>query len=108
MSTKSILVTGTSSGFGKDTALTLAAAGHRVFATLRAVNGKDAENAKTLRDKGVEVIEMDVQSDVSVEVGNKSLLQKTGGKLDVIVKNAGKMVQGVSEAITVDQTREMF
>jgi NADP-dependent 3-hydroxy acid dehydrogenase YdfG len=108
MSTKTVLITGASSGFGEDTALTLAATGHRVFATMRAINGKHSNKAKQLRSKGIEVIEMDVQNDASVQAAFESLFQKTGGKLDVIINNAGQMVQGISEAITVEQTRDMF
>jgi NADP-dependent 3-hydroxy acid dehydrogenase YdfG len=108
MSTKTILITGASSGFGEDTALTLASVGHRVFATMRAVNGKHSNKAKELRSKGIEVIEMEVQDDASVDAAFKALFQKTGGKLDVIINNAGQMVQGISEAITIEQTRDMF
>jgi NADP-dependent 3-hydroxy acid dehydrogenase YdfG len=108
MSTKTVFITGASSGFGEDTALTLASVGHRVFATMRAVSGKHSSKAKELRSKGIEVIEMDVQNDASVEAAFEALFQKTGGKLDVIINNAGQMVQGVSEAITIEQTRDMF
>ena len=45
---KTILITGTSSGFGKLTAITLAKEGHSVIAGMRGVNGKNAEVAKEL------------------------------------------------------------
>ncbi|MDE1991754.1 MAG: SDR family oxidoreductase [Rhizobiaceae bacterium] len=105
---KIVLVTGTSSGFGKDTALTLKAAGHQVFATMRGINGKHAEVARELQSKGIELIELDVTSDESVEAAFKTLFEKTGGKLDVLINNAGLMVQGISEAITTEQTHQMF
>jgi NADP-dependent 3-hydroxy acid dehydrogenase YdfG len=108
MSKKIILITGTSSGFGKDTAETLAQAGHQVFATMRGVNGKHREKAKALQAKGIDVLELDVQNDTSVEAAFKSLFQQTGGKLDVVINNAGLMIQGFSEAITTEQTHQMF
>jgi NADP-dependent 3-hydroxy acid dehydrogenase YdfG len=105
---KTVLVTGTSSGFGKDTVETLVRAGHRVFGTMRDVNGRHSEKAKELQSQGIEVLEMDVTKDESVEAALKTLFQRTGGKLDAVVNNAGTMFQGISEAITAEQTREMF
>ncbi|PXA86894.1 oxidoreductase [Nostoc sp. 3335mG] len=105
---KTILVTGTSSGFGKDTALTLAAAGHRVYGTMRDIHGRNGEKARELQAKGIEVVEMEVTDDASVDAAIKTVFAKTGGRLDVLINNAGRMVQGISEAITVEQTRDMF
>ncbi len=105
---KIVLITGTSSGFGKDTALTLRAAGHRVFGTMRGITGKHAAVAAELQAKGIELIELDVTDDASVDAAFRSLFEKTGGKLDVLVNNAGRMIQGVSEAVTSEQTRAMF
>src|ERR1700744_4538685 len=105
---KTILTPGTSNGFGKDAAIPLAAAGHRVFGTMRNVNGRHSAVAKELQSKGIEILELDVKDEKSVEAAFKTLFQKTGGKLDVLINNAGLMVQGVSETITTEQTREMF
>jgi NADP-dependent 3-hydroxy acid dehydrogenase YdfG len=80
---KTFLITGTSSGFGKDTAETLAKADHRVFGTMRAVNGHHGGQAKNWKTKAVEIVELDVTNDSSVDAAFKSLFQKTGGKLDV-------------------------
>ena len=46
---KTILITGASSGFGRDTAETLARAGHNVFASMRDVDGKHRDQANELR-----------------------------------------------------------
>lgn len=105
---KTILITGTSNGFGKDAALTLAAAGHRVFATMRDIDGRNRAAADALRGRGIDVVEMDVKLDASVDAAFAQVLAKTGGTLDVLVNNAGLMIQGISETITADQTRDMF
>lgn len=105
---KTILITGTSNGFGKDAALTLASAGHRVFATMRDIEGRSHGAAEALRAAGIEVVEMDVTQDASVDAALELVLQRTGGTLDVLVNNAGLMVQGLSETITTEQVRAMF
>ena len=47
---KKILITGCSSGFGLDAAKTLAGKGHHVYATMRAVQGRNAPKAQELRN----------------------------------------------------------
>ena len=105
---KTILITGTSAGFGKDAAETLAATGHRVFGTMRDVNGRSASAAKELRSKSITVLELDVTNDASVDAAFTELYQYTGGTLDVLVNNAGLFAAGLSETYTADQVREMF
>lgn len=104
---KVILITGTSSGFGRDTAETLTTAGHRVFASMRDIAGRNREKAEGLRSKGAEVIELDVTSDKSADRAVEELLAKAG-RLDVVVNNAGIGSLNVSEAFTADQLRELY
>lgn len=104
---KTVLITGTSSGFGRDTSETLAHAGHRVFASMRDVIGRNHSNAEALRAKGIQVVELDVTNDASVENGVKSVLAQTG-RLDVLINNAGIGSLNVSEAFTTDQLRELY
>src|ERR1700756_715280 len=103
-----ILITGTSNGFGKDLALTLGGRGHRVFATMRDLDGRNREAAKELQAKGIETLELDVTNSASVDAAVKTLFGKTGGKLDVLVNNAGIASGGLAETFTPEQVREMF
>jgi NAD(P)-dependent dehydrogenase (short-subunit alcohol dehydrogenase family) len=105
---KTILITGTSNGFGNYIARTLAAAGHRVFASMRDVNGRNREAAQELNSKGIETLELDVTDDASVDAAFKTLFAKTGGKLDVLINNAGIAAGGVQETFRPEQTRAMF
>jgi NAD(P)-dependent dehydrogenase (short-subunit alcohol dehydrogenase family) len=105
---KTILITGTSNGFGKDAAQTLTEAGHRVFATMRNLDDRNRGAAEALRSKGIEVLDLDVTDDSSVDAAFKTLYSRTGGELDVLINNAGLFAQGVSETYTPEQVREMF
>lgn len=102
------LITGASSGFGRDTAETLAAQGHRVFAGVRDIAGRNAETAMQLKAKGITPVELDVTKDASVDAAIRQVLGATGGKLDVLVNNAGIASAGVSESFTPDQVRDLF
>jgi NAD(P)-dependent dehydrogenase (short-subunit alcohol dehydrogenase family) len=101
---KTILITGTSSGFGRDTAETLARAGHTVFASMRDIDGRNRPHARTLRAEGLTVVELDVADDTSVESAVGAVLAKTG-RIDVLINNAGIAAAGVSEAFTPDQAK---
>ena len=105
--TKIILITGASTGFGRDTAETLARAGHRVFATMRDIAGRNREHADALRGQKINVVELDVTDDGSVDRAIASVL-KEAGRIDVLVNNAGIASAGVSEAFTPDQAKVLF
>jgi NADP-dependent 3-hydroxy acid dehydrogenase YdfG len=105
---QTILITGASSGFGRDTAETLAAAGHNVFAGVRDVAGRNRGVADELRAKGVEPVAFDVTSDDSVNTAVTVLLAKSMAKLDVVINNAGIALAGVSESFTPEQVRDVF
>lgn len=103
-----ILITGTSSGFGKLTAITLAADGHCVIAAMRETKGKNIEVARELsKINNIEVIDMDVTSDQSVIDAIDQVLKRYG-KIDVLVNNAAITGFGVAEAHTLDVYRRMF
>jgi NAD(P)-dependent dehydrogenase (short-subunit alcohol dehydrogenase family) len=104
---KTILITGASTGFGRDTAETLARAGHKVFASMRDPQAKNRGHADLLRKQGIEVVDLDVTLDDSVERAIKHVLQRAG-RIDVLVNNAGMASAGVTEAFTPDQAKIIF
>jgi len=104
---KTILITGTSSGFGRDTAETLFRAGHTVYASMRGAQGKNRDAAEALRKLGIKTVELDVSDDASVEAGVKEVLAEAG-KIDVLVNNAGIGSAGVTEAFTAEQAKVVF
>ena len=110
---QTILVTGSSSGFGRLTVETLARQGHTVFAGMRAVAGKNAPAAEELRalaqreHLALHSIEIDVTDDASVEQAIESIIGITG-HLDVVVNNAGIAYSGPLEAFTIEQAQQQF
>jgi NAD(P)-dependent dehydrogenase (short-subunit alcohol dehydrogenase family) len=108
-----VLVTGASSGFGLMAASALAEAGHTVYASMRETHGRNAarvsEVAVWSKERGLDLrtVELDVQSESSVEAGIAHILKDTG-RLDVIVHNAGHMVFGPAEAFTPDQFIQQY
>jgi NADP-dependent 3-hydroxy acid dehydrogenase YdfG len=105
---QNVLITGTSTGFGKLTALSLASRGHRVFATMRDPDGKNREHAAGLRAvKGIEVLALDVTSETSVDAAVASALE-AAGHLDAVVNNAGLATIGLAETITPAQLLRLF
>jgi NADP-dependent 3-hydroxy acid dehydrogenase YdfG len=104
---KTILITGASSGFGRDTAETLSRAGQRVFATMRDPQTKNRDHARTLQASGIEVVELDVTSDASVEQAVGEILRSVG-RIDVLINNAGVASAGITEAFTPDQAKIIF
>ena len=104
---KTILITGASTGFGRDAAETLARVGNRVFASMRDIAGRNRAHADALRSQGIDVVELDVTDDASVEQAVAAVLAEAG-RIDVLINNAGIASAGVSEAFTADQAKVLF
>lgn len=105
---KIVFITGTSSGFGKLTTITLAKAGHTVIAGIRGTKGKNEVVARELAAlANVDVIEIDVADDASVSSAVEQTLAKNG-RIDVLVNNAGITGFGLLEAYSLDQIRQLF
>src|SRR5260221_10346789 len=110
---QTILVTGSTSGFGRLTVETLARQGYIVFAGMRAAAGKNAPAAEALRALAqrealaLQTIEIDVTDDASVERAIAEIIE-TIGRLDVVVNNAGVSYSGPLEAFTLEQVRQQF
>ncbi len=101
------VVTGTSTGFGYDTARLLVEAGNVVFGTMRDIAGRNAEPAKALERLGVTVVDLDVTDGVSVERGTAKIVD-AAGRVDVLVNNAGTAHFGTAEAFTPASLERQF
>jgi Short-chain alcohol dehydrogenase of unknown specificity len=105
---KTIFITGTSTGFGKLTAITLAKAGFTVIAGMRGITGKNETAAKELEAiPNIHIVEIDVTNDESVTEAFVKAFEKFG-KIDVLVNNAAVSGFGLLEAYSLDKIRQMF
>jgi NAD(P)-dependent dehydrogenase (short-subunit alcohol dehydrogenase family) len=91
------LVTGSSSGIGAAIASQLARDGYLVFGGSRRANAP----------AGIEALALDVTSDASIQAAVDAIVARTG-RLDVLVNNAGQLIAGAIEELTLDEARSQF
>ncbi|WP_238649617.1 SDR family oxidoreductase [Paenibacillus piscarius] len=104
------LITGTSSGFGLLTALTLARLGYKIVATMRDLERRDeliqqAEQAGVL--ERMHLLALDVTDEASVAAAVQATLELTG-RIDVLVNNAGLAVGGFVEEVDMEAWRRQM
>ncbi|MEY8098643.1 SDR family NAD(P)-dependent oxidoreductase [Falsihalocynthiibacter sp. S25ZX9] len=103
MPSKSILITGCSSGIGYDAAHGLKNRGWRVFATCH--QEKDCER---LRAEGLESFPLDYADEANIEAALAECLSRTGGTLDALYNNGAFAVPGAVEDLPRAALREIF
>jgi short-subunit dehydrogenase len=105
---KIAVVTGSSSGLGFETSLLLAKNRFRTYATVR-----NADKAKALRDVSdknklpIQIMEMDVDSDKSVENAIGKIIEESK-RIDVVINNAGYGQEGSLEDLSMDEIKAQF
>ena len=93
-----VLVTGASSGIGQATARLFAGRGARVFGTSRHQHPGEP---------GIEMLQLDVRSEDSVRECTGQVLNRAG-TIDVLVNNAGVMLEGFAEETSPAEARAVF
>lgn len=104
------LITGTSSGFGLLTAITLARRGYKVIATMRDLSRKgelvrQAEQAGVL--ERIHLMTLDVTEESSVNSAVRTVIDLFG-RVDVLVNNAGFAVGGFVEEVSMEEWRRQM
>ncbi|AWB57107.1 SDR family oxidoreductase [Colwellia sp. Arc7-D] len=103
MTTKSILITGCSSGIGLHAALTLSARGYQVFATAR-----KAQDVADLQAKGLTAYQLDLTNTDSITQAVTKVLEQTGGRLDYLFNNGAYGQPGALEDLPTQVLRDQF
>jgi short-subunit dehydrogenase len=99
---KVILLTGGSSGMGKETAKKLIKAGHIVYTAARRI-----DNMADLRQLGGFPIEMDITNEADIKKVVDTIIEKEK-KIDVLWNNAGYGLYGAVEDISIELAKNQF
>ncbi len=101
--TKSVLITGSSSGLGIDAARGLRERGWRVFASCR-----KQEDCDALAAEGFEAPRIDYADPASITAGLAEVLQATGGTLDALYNNGAFACPGLVEDLPRGALEEIY
>ncbi len=99
---KVVLITGASSGMGREAALQLAAQGHRVYAGARRL-----DRMADLAEHGITPVELDVSKSEDNERTVKQVIDSEG-RVDVLINNAGFGLYGPVEDVSLEDARYQF
>lgn len=102
MKTKTVLVTGASSGMGKETARRLLEDGYTVYAAARRL-----DQMADLEAQGAMPLRMDITNDVDIVAAVDRITAERGG-IDILVNNAGFGMYGAMEDTTLADARYQF
>jgi len=97
-----VLITGCSTGIGRETARHLAAKGHLVYATARKV-----ESLSDLERAGCRTLALDVTDEGSMAAA-VSAVEAEHGAVGALVNNAGYSQSGAVESVPIDEVRRQF
>lgn len=99
---KVVLITGASSGIGRETAEILARESYIVYGAARRI-----ERMNNLKKKGITLLEMDVTKDLSMVTAIQKIIEKEGC-IDILINNAGYGSYGALEDVPLAEAKYQF
>lgn len=103
MDSKTIFITGCSTGIGYATAVELKKRGHRVICSAR-----KNDDVVRLQKEGFETLQLDLAESTSIQRAVKQLQKMTDGKIDALFNNGAFGQPGAVEDLTRDVLRNQF
>ena len=105
---KVVIVTGSSSGIGLESALLLGRNGYTTYATMRSPE-KDTSIKAAIQKEGlpIRVIQLDVNDDSSVMNAVDHVISEAG-RIDVLINNAGYSLGGALEDLSTEEIKSQF
>ena len=105
---KVAVVTGSSTGIGYETSLTLARNGFLTYATMRTLNkSENIKSVATRENLPLRIKQLDVTNDVSVKNAIQTITSEAG-RIDVLVNNAGYGLNGAFEDLAMDEIKTQY
>ena len=101
-----VLISGSSTGIGRASALRLDRAGFQVFAGVR--NRADAESLEAEGSDRLEPVILDVTDEGTIAATRERIEEQTGGRLAGLVNNAGVAMGGPIEALSLEALRQQL
>ena len=103
------LVTGSSSGIGFETALHLARNGYKTYASMRNLEkSKNITQVAKEEKLPIEVVQLDVNDDISVKQAIDKIVAAEDRRIDVLVNNAGYGLLGALEDLSIEEIKAQF
>ncbi|MBS1662659.1 MAG: SDR family NAD(P)-dependent oxidoreductase [Bacteroidetes bacterium] len=99
---KVILITGASSGMGKDTAITLAKSGYKVYAAARRI-----EEMNDILEAGGIPLAADITKEADLQNVIQAIMRREG-RIDILWNNAGYGLYGAVEDIPIEEAKRQF
>ena len=104
---KSVLITGCSSGFGKELVEFLSQKGFLIFATMRNSIDRNTifDHLPDSAKKNIKIINLDVTKKEDIKAAVDMISKETNNSLDILINNAGFALYGALEELTEEQIR---
>lgn len=99
---KIVLITGASSGFGKEIVKRLIAKNYTVYAAARRL-----EKMRDIKELGAKLLSMDVTDDTQVSDGVARIIAESGC-IDILINNAGYGGYGAMEVVSMEEAHKQF